>query len=113
MNRISLFGVATVALAAAAPAIAQDSADTERAFARAARSYTACLATAATSLGPQDSLSARCLAQETAYRESSMRLRMARGASEAAAASETEAEIADGLRIFGTVQTRRLASASE
>jgi hypothetical protein len=42
-----------------------------------------------------------------------MRLRMARGASEAAAASETEAEIADGLRIFGTVQTRRLASASE
>lgn len=112
MNRISLFGVATVALAIAAPAVAQGSADAERAFARAARSYTACLAAAATAENREGSMADRCLAQETAYRETSVRLRMARGASESAAVSETEAEIADGLRIFGDARTRRLASAS-
>lgn len=113
MNRISLFGVATVALAIAAPAIAQDSADAERAFARAARSYTACLAAAATVENREGSIADRCLLQETAYRQAGVRLRMARGTSESAAVSETEAEIADGLRIFGEVRTRRLASAGD
>lgn len=113
MNRMSLFGVATIALAVAAPALAQDLAGTERAFARAARSYTACLAEAATAQNRDGPIADRCLLQATAYREHSVRLRVARGASETAAASETEAEIANGLRIFGEVQTRRLASASD
>lgn len=113
MTRTSLFGVATVALAIAAPAMAQDTAGAEREFSRAARSYTACLAGAATAENRDGAIETRCLLQETTYRDSSMKLRMARGMSESDAALETEAEIANGRRIFNAAQTRRLASASE
>ena len=110
MNRFALIGVATAVLAAPVPAFAQDGAETERAFARAARSFNACLASAVTD-GGAVALESRCLAQETAYRTNGVRLHVARGLSEAQAASETEADIANGRRIFGAVQARQLASA--
>ncbi|MCT2559955.1 hypothetical protein N0B51_13310 [Tsuneonella sp. YG55] len=110
MNRFALFGVATAVLAASAPAVAQDDAEAERAFSRAARSFNACLASAATA-GGAVVLDDRCLAQESAYRVSGVRLHVARGLSEVDAASATEADIAAGRRIFGAAQARQLASA--
>lgn len=110
MNRFALIGVATAVLAASAPALAQVDADAERAFSRAARSFNACLASAATD-GGAVALEDLCLAQEAAYRTSGVRLHVARGLSEVQAASETEADIAKGRRIFGAAQARHLASA--
>jgi hypothetical protein len=111
MTRVSVFGVAISALACAAPGFAQDYAQAERAFSRAARSFTACLAASATSAGLGGSIAGNCLKQEAVFRETGVALRVARGASEQEAARETEADITDGLRIFADVQTRQLASA--
>ncbi|MGN3974903.1 hypothetical protein [Tsuneonella sp. SYSU-LHT278] len=110
MIRFALFGAATAVLAVSAPAFAQVDADAEHAFSRAARSFNACLAVSAAD-GGAAALESRCLAQETAYRINSVRLHVARGLSEAQAASETEADIANGRRIFGAAQARQLASA--
>ncbi|ANY19266.1 hypothetical protein A6F68_00737 [Tsuneonella dongtanensis] len=110
MSRFALFGVATAALAIAAPAFAQDGADAERSFARAARSFTACLAATATGNEYTGSLDGKCLVQETAYRESGVRLRVARGLDADAAAKETEADIARGRESFGDARTVRVAS---
>ena len=117
MHRLSLFGVATAALALATPVVAQGPADNERAFARAARSFNACLASAATSAPAQPEafrveFSRACAMQEVAYRESSVRLRMSRGASEQQAESETDADIINGRRNFIADQARRYALAN-
>lgn len=111
MNRFALIGVATAVLAASAPAFAQADAEAERAFARAARSFNACLASAAATDGGAAALESQCLAQETVYRSDSVRLHVARGLSEAQAASETESDIANGRRIFGAAHVQQLASA--
>lgn len=111
MNRLSLIGIATAVLAVSAPALAQDDVDAERAFSRAARSFTACLAAAATA-DHAVALDSSCLVQETAYRTSGVVMRISRGFSEEAAASETEVEIANGRRTFGAAQARRFASAN-
>ena len=109
MNRFALIGVATAVLAASTPALAQDDAEAERAFSRAAHSFTACLAAATEDRTA--SLENRCLAQETAYRSSGVRLHLTRGFSEADATLRTEADIAHGRRTFGAAQLRQLASA--
>lgn len=117
MPRISLLEVATAILVLAVPATAQDAIDPERAFARAARSFTACLASAASNGGAQPEafraeFARACSTQEIAYRESGVRLRMSRGASEQQAISETDADVSNGRRNFLTEQTRRYASAN-
>ncbi len=109
MKRPALIGLAIAVLAASAPALAQDDADAERAFSRAARSFNACLAAA--SRVEDVSLDDRCLDQEAAYRTSGLRLQIARGLSSQEAESRTEADIADGRRIFGLAQAGQLASA--
>lgn len=119
MNRISLFGVATAALALAAPVAAQDTADAERAFSRAARSFTACLAAAATSsletTGQPETFRVEfaraCGAQEAIYRQTAVRLRMSRGANEQQAASETDADVINGRLAFLADQKARYARA--
>ena len=119
MHRISLFGVATAALALAAPATAQDNAEAERSFSRAARSFTACLASAASASNGTDArpdafrveFARACAMQEVAFRESGVRLRMSRGVSEQQATSETDADVINGRRNFLADRSRRYARA--
>lgn len=116
MIRLALFGVALSA-AVAVPVAAQDTGEQERAFARAARSFTACLA------GPLDSqipvtargagvqASSICLIQESAYRDANVRLRVSRGQAPDQAANDTEADIRQGRRMLASEAANRYALA--
>lgn len=115
MHRLIRAGVATAALAAAStPLIGADNAETERAYALAARGFTNCLVEAAS---PADAAPGRsdlakvCLLQETALRDSGVRLRLSRGQAEQQAANETEADIIAGRRMVLADHARRYALA--
>ncbi|MGX7927297.1 hypothetical protein ACWPMX_12095 [Tsuneonella sp. HG094] len=114
--------VAIVAFASAAAllpvsAMAQDAGDPERAFARAARSFTACLASEAEggSRVAPDSDTVRtekpCVIQEGAYRAANIRLRISRGQTPEQAATDTDEDVREGRRLVLEGQVSRYAMA--
>ena len=111
--------VAFVSASALLPvsALAQEAGDPERAFARAARSFTACLASIAE--GDRRTLSDAeavrtekpCLLQESAYRAANIRLRISRGQTPEQAANDTDEDVREGRRLVLEGQVARYALA--
>ena len=102
-----------VAVSMAAPIAAQDIPDPERGFARAARSFTACLASMAEASAPSgvDSDQPSCAMQESVFRAAGIRLRIARGQTAEQAAKDTEADIREGRKTVLEGQVSRYALA--
>ena len=114
--------VAVIALVGASAilpvsAIAQDAGDPERAFARAARSFTACLASVAEGdkrvAADTDTVRTEkpCLFQEGAYRAANIRLRISRGQTPEQAATDTDEDVREGRRLVLEGQVARYALA--